>query len=549
VTPEGGESGTGGNWITRSARWVRGISRRTSLRTKLVTAVLGLVIAALVAISIASVWILRSYLTTQDDTTLTQAISTIDTSTITQPGKLYPIRGFSNLYVGIQQSGSQLSWANGSGVGVGGGQTDPLPDLPTSSGWAGSGTTAITAPAESGNQTWRVFATTYQYQVLSPSGTQAETGTLVVAADLGDINQTIRRVAAFDIAISAAIVLALAVVGVAVVRANLRPLEEIEETAEEIAAGHLNRRVRESDPHTEVGSLAQSLNIMLSQIETAFRAQQASEEAAHQSEERMRRFIADASHELRTPLTAIRGFAEYYRQRGGVETAEELAAANGSAGEHLTAEDLDRIMHRVEAEASRMGLLVEDLLMLARLDQQRPLSIKPVDLLTLAADSVQDGRMIAPDRAIDLQVAPGAAFIVDGDEARLRQVITNLVNNALTHTPAGTPVTVRIASGALDSGKPAVVLEVVDRGPGLTPEQAQHVFDRFYRADTARTRATGGSGLGLSIVSSLVAAHGGDVAVRSTPGEGATFRVRLPLVAEAHAAADSDDEDADSGVF
>jgi two-component system OmpR family sensor kinase len=548
VTPEGGESGTGGNWITRSARWVLGISQRTSLRTKLVTAVLGLVIVALVVISALSTWILRSYLTTQSDSTLRTAYSAVLNSGngtfSATPGYAYNRGGFT---YGIQTTGNQLSWGPQTGPFTSTGSPDPLPELPTAQSWAPTSSPEIKSfPAQSGSDTWRVLAITVNYQSTSGTGT----GTLIVAVDLGNINHTIRQIVAFDVAISAAIVLALAVVGVAVVRANLRPLEEIEETAEEIAAGHLNRRVRESDPRTEVGSLAQSLNIMLSQIETAFRAQQESEEAAHQSEERMRRFIADASHELRTPLTAIRGFAEYYRQRGGVETAEELAAANGSASEHLTAEDLDRIMHRVEAEASRMGLLVEDLLMLARLDQQRPLSIRPVDLLTLAADSVQDARMIAPDRTVDLQVAPGAAFIVDGDEARLRQVISNLVNNALTHTPAGTPVTVRIASGALDSGKPAVVLEVADRGAGLTPEQAQHVFDRFYRADTARTRATGGSGLGLSIVSSLVAAHGGDVAVRSTPGEGATFRVRLPLVAEAHAADpdDSDDSD-DAGAF
>jgi two-component system OmpR family sensor kinase len=523
-------------------RWVRGISHRTSLRTKLVTAVLGLVIAALVVISVLSTWILRSYLTTQDDPALTSTFSS-GLQFSGNAGVAYTRGGY---VIGFQLPGSQLTWASQQQIpGLGKVKvSSPLPELPTGSWTNSSNPVLITVPSQSGSDTWRVIGET----VPTISG---QTATLVLAADLGNINQTLRRIVAFDVAISAAIVLALAVVGVAVVRANLRPLEEIEETAEEIAAGHLNRRVRESDPRTEVGSLAQSLNIMLSQIETAFRAQQESEEAAHLSEERMRRFIADASHELRTPLTAIRGFAEYYRQRGGVETAEELAAANGSAGEHLTAEDLDRIMHRVEAEASRMGLLVEDLLMLARLDQQRPLSIKPVDLLTLAADSVQDGRMIAPDRAIDLQVAPGAAFIVDGDEARLRQVISNLVNNALTHTPAGTPVTVHIASGALDGGKPAVVLEVADRGQGLTPEQAQHVFDRFYRADTARTRATGGSGLGLSIVSSLVAAHGGDVAVRSTPGEGATFRVRLPLVAEAHASddPDSDDEDAGSAFF
>jgi two-component system, OmpR family, sensor kinase len=547
VTPEGGESGTSGNWFTRSARWLRGSSERTSLRTKLITAVLGLVIVALVVISVASTWILRSYLTTQYDTELrsyaasSSAGGTIQISAI--PGYAYNIRA--GLTVGIQTTGNQLSWASSSGGPIGGdSSTTSLPELPTTQSWASTGTAELyTFPAQSGDDTWRVLAITVNYQSANGSGT----GTLIVAMDLGDINHTIRKIVAFDIAVSAAIVLVLAIVGVAVVRANLRPLEEIEETAEEIAAGHLNRRVRESDPRTEVGSLAQSLNIMLTQIETAFHAQQESEAAAHQSEERMRRFIADASHELRTPLTAIRGFAEYYRQRGGVETAAELAAANGSSSEHLTAEDLDRIMHRVEAEASRMGLLVEDLLMLARLDQQRPLDIKPVDLLTLAADSVQDARMIAPDRTIDLQVAPGAAFIVDGDEARLRQVIGNLMTNALAHTPAGTPVTVRIGSGSLDNGAQAAILDVADRGPGLTPEQAQHVFERFYRADTARTRATGGSGLGLAIVASLVAAHGGTVSLRSAPGEGATFRVKIPLIAEAHST-DPDDEDADSSV-
>jgi two-component system OmpR family sensor kinase len=530
----------------RAAHWPRGISERTSLRTKLITAVLGLVIVALVVISIASTWILRSYLTTQYDTELrSYATSSSAGGTIqisATPGYAYTRAGIT---VGIQTTGDQLSWASSSGSPFGGAtSTTSLPELPTAASWASTGTAELyTFPAQSGDDTWRVLAITVNYQSSSGSGT----GTLIVAVDLGDINHTIRKIVAFDIAVSAAIVLVLAIVGVAVVRANLRPLEEIEETAEEIAAGHLNRRVRESDPRTEVGSLAQSLNIMLTQIETAFHAQQESEAAAHQSEERMRRFIADASHELRTPLTAIRGFAEYYRQRGGVETAEQLATANGSASEHLTAEDLDRIMHRVEAEASRMGLLVEDLLMLARLDQQRPLDIKPVDLLTLAADSVQDARMIAPDRTIELQVAPGAAFIVDGDEARLRQVIGNLMTNALAHTPAGTPVTVRIGSGSLDNGAQAAILDVADRGPGLTPEQAQHVFERFYRADTARTRATGGSGLGLAIVASLVAAHGGTVSLRSAPGEGATFRVKIPLIAEAHGG-DPDDEDADSSV-
>jgi two-component system OmpR family sensor kinase len=291
---------------------------------------------------------------------------------------------------------------------------------------------------------------------------------------------------------------------------------------------------------------------MLSQIEAAFHAREESEAAAHQSEERMRRFIADASHELRTPLTTIRGFAEYYRQRGGLiprwdrrrADAPEAAATAG-----LTPDDLDRIMQRVEKEAARMGLLVEDLLLLARLDQQRPLARNPIDLLSLAGDAVHDARMLAPTRTISLIVQPGAAFLVLGDEPRLRQVIGNLMSNALTHTPDGTPIEVSIGSGILDprvkDSAPAVTLDVIDHGPGMTPEQAHRVFERFYRADQARTRTTGGSGLGLAIVDSLVAAHGGVASVRTAPGRGAAFRVTLPLVPEAQGGLPPEDDDDD----
>jgi two-component system OmpR family sensor kinase len=424
-----------------------------------------------------------------------------------------------------------------------------------------------------------------------PTDNGPEDFTLVVAANLGDIGALTHRLVLFDLIVGAVIVVVLAAVGAAVVQANLRPLNDIELTAGQIARGHLDHRIPERDPRTEIGSLGQSLNTMLSQVERAFHAQEESEQAAHRSEERMRRFIADASHELRTPLTTIRGFAEYYRQRGGVRKDQSPSSGtnggspepvNGHSPEALTPEDLDRIMRRLEAEASRMGLLVEDLLELARLDQQRPLDLAPVDLLTLAADAVQDARLVAPDRPVDLSVAPGAAFIVDGDEQRLRQVIGNLVNNALTHTPPGTPVRVKIASGTLappagepanGRGKegepgpgaavppvvppavapvvPAVVLDVEDDGPGMTAEQSQRVFERFYRADQARNRASGGTGLGLAIVAGLVEAHGGTVSVRTAPGEGADFRVKLPLSPDASAdeaepSADADSEERDT---
>jgi two-component system, OmpR family, sensor kinase len=195
---------------------------------------------------------------------------------------------------------------------------------------------------------------------------------------------------------------------------------------------------------------------------------------------------------------------------------------------------MDRIMERVEQESARMGMLVEDMLLLARVDQQRPIERRPVDLLTLAADAVQDARMIAPDRTIELTVGTGAAFLVLGDEPRLRQVIGNLMSNALTHTPDGTPVEVRLrASEMAHPPLPAVTMEVADQGPGLTSEQAERAFERFYRADQARGRRTGGTGLGLAIVSALVNAHAGTVGVNTVPGHGATFHITLPLAPEA----------------
>ncbi len=566
----------------RSARpWdgLRQISDRTSLRTKLITAVLALVIMALAAISIASVVVLRSYLYTQRDTNLQNVFNELTNSQLhTELGVTFSTNS-PGIIAAVQQPGSQLvaGYSGPSFPGLGGSSPpQSLPQLPASDTWASSKNAVfITVPAQSGSDTWRVLG---QVMPVTDTTTGAqETGILVVAADLGPVGAEIQRLITVELIVGSAIVIVLAIVGVGVVRANLRPLDDIELTAGQIARGHLNHRVPERDPRTEIGSLGRSLNTMLSQIETAFHAQEESEQAAHESEERMRRFIADASHELRTPLTTIRGFAEYYRQRGGMrENRDPLsrtgsgssAQANGHSPEGLSREDLDRIMQRLEAEAARMGLLVEDLLQLARLDQQRPLDIAPVDLLQLAADAVQDARIVAPDRPIDLLVAPGAAFIVDGDEARLRQVIGNLVNNAITHTPTGTPVRVKIASGTLipavppvpavpavaqspgparPAGRgpqaarpgrrpvPAVVLDVEDDGPGMTAEQARRVFERFYRADKARSRESGGTGLGLAIVAGQVAAHGGTVAVRTAPGQGADFQVRIPLSPAARA--------------
>jgi two-component system, OmpR family, sensor kinase len=550
------------DWAARPWRALRDLNDRTSLRTKLITALLVLVALAVAAMSVSSAWLLRSYLVSQNDGHLKSVYNTIVSTGQANgltPGPAYSIHGVNDIWVWVQEPGTELG-APGSPSGLsngGNGQVQSAPTVPTSQLWAiANSGKPLTVAAQSGPDTWRVIVEPVSYQIPTDTGgTQQVTGTLIVGTDLGNINATIDRLAAADLIIGAIIVFVLALAIVAVVRTNLRTLVEIEETAGEIADGHLDRRVPERDPRTEIGRLGRSLNVMLTQIETAFHAQEQSEASARHAEERMRRFIADASHELRTPLAAIRGFAEYYRQRGGLLKHRDQPETGDAAGTPdsvvatatgLTPGDVDRLMGRVEKEATRMGLLVEDLLLLARLDHRRPLARQPVDLLSLAADAVHDARVLAPDRAIELSVAPGAAYLVIGDEARLRQVIGNLMSNALTHTPDGTPIEVSISSGVLDRRKsdptPAVLLDVIDHGPGMSAEQAQRVFERFYRTDRARTRATGGSGLGLAIVNALVTAQGGVASVRTAEGRGATFRIALPLAPEAQDSQHSDDD-------
>jgi two-component system OmpR family sensor kinase len=307
----------------------------------------------------------------------------------------------------------------------------------------------------------------------------------------------------------------LALAGFGIVRSALRDLGEIEQTAAAITRGDLSRRVPDVDSSTEIGRVGRGLNTMLDQIEGAFDAREASEATARRSEARMRQFVADASHELRTPLTSIRGFAELYRQAAMTDPA-----------------DVGGVLRRIEDEATRMGLLVDDLLLLARLDTERPFATDPVDLVALAGEAVESGRIVARDHTIELVLAePGSPVVVAGDDSRLRQLVGNLVDNAVRHTPAGTPIEVRVGRLARD-GRRWAELAVIDHGVGLTPEQALRVFERFYRTDTARSRkGPSGAGLGLSIVQAVATAHGGHAEVDSSPGDGATFRVLLPLAA------------------
>jgi two-component system, OmpR family, sensor kinase len=359
----------------------------------------------------------------------------------------------------------------------------------------------FTVPSTKGDERWRVVVS------VMPSGT----GSIAVAIPLTGVDSTLNQLILFDVIIGAAVLIVLAGLSYVFVRHSLRPLVDVEHTAAAIAAGDLTRRVPQSDPRTEVGRLAGALNGMLSQIESAFRAREASEQEARTSETRMRRFITDASHELRTPLTSIRGFAELYRMGAVPEES-----------------DVDRVMTRIESESTRMGLLVDDLLLLARLDQQRPLERELVDLETIASDAVHDAQAVAPGRDVQLVLTTDEPVLVVGDDARLRQVVGNLVTNALTHTPESAAVTVGLSIDDSEAERFAV-LEVADSGPGLSPKDAQRIFERFYRVEESRTRANGGSGLGLSIVAALTAAHGGTTDVETKLGIGSRFRIRLPL--------------------
>ena len=334
-----------------------------------------------------------------------------------------------------------------------------------------------------------------RYRVLaapSPMG-----GLTVAAIPLREVDQTLHRLLLVEALVILGVLVVLGLLAGVLVRIGLLPLARMEQTAGAIAGGDLSQRVRTADPRTEVGRLGLALNRMLDRLDAAFAERRA-------SEERLRRFIADASHELRTPLASIRGYAELFRIGAAREPAET-----------------ERAMRRIEEEAARMGVLVEDLLTLARLDELRAAAREEVDLARLAADAVDDARATAPERDVSLR-ATGPA-VVSGDADRLRQVLANLLRNALVHTPPGTPVAVTVARTGGE-----VVLEVRDRGPGLPVEDGDVLFERFWRAEGGRARGRGGAGLGLAIVAAVVAAHGGTVAAANAPGGGAAFTVRLP---------------------
>jgi two-component system OmpR family sensor kinase len=322
-------------------------------------------------------------------------------------------------------------------------------------------------------------------------------GSVIVAQSLSDFDKTTHQISVVFLIIGGIVLLFIAFASRQVIKVSMKPLKKIEKTAEQIAAGDLSARLENFEPDTEVGRLSTSLNTMLSRIEESFAARA-------ESENKLRRFVADASHELRTPLTSIRGFAELHRQ-GAVPEGEKTK----------------ELISRIEKESMRMGALVEDLLMLARMDQSRELVMADVDLSNLIGEAVSSAQAAGPDHPITSDIAHN--IHTQGDADKIYQVVTNLLANARAHTPAGTPIHV-----ATHSTKDGSYVTVADKGPGLSAEDQLHIFERFYRVDTSRQRSSSdGSGLGLSIVDEVMKAHGGTVSVASEPGNGATFTLHF----------------------
>jgi two-component system OmpR family sensor kinase len=426
----------------------------------------------------------------------------------------------------------------------------------------------ITVTSADRTAQWRIFA--FPLTVSSADTGERSTATLVIGADLTDTNAIIGSFASIFLGFGLMVVIVSAALTSMLVTSTFRPLRDVEATAARFASGDFSQRLGGTTPNTEVGRLNLSLNTMLSRIDRAF-ADRAS------TISQMRRFVGDASHELRTPLVSVRGYAELYRM-GALNSADDVAQA----------------MQRIEKEAIRMGELVSDLLALARLDESRPLELAAVDLLPVAHDAALDTRASAPDRAVTVIVdaasvgtlATDAALglsssadlhsatfgtggslagfararlrgrratqpaahvvtpalpaandpgemnaVVTADENKIRQVVTNLVGNALRFSPAGSPIEITVG---VDRAAGMGTISVVDHGEGIAPQLREKIFERFFRADSSRARDTGGSGLGLAIVASIVGLHAGHVDVLETPGGGATFRVALPLAVPTH---------------
>ncbi|HEX3835126.1 MAG TPA: HAMP domain-containing sensor histidine kinase [Solirubrobacteraceae bacterium] len=381
----------------------------------------------------------------------------------------------------------------------------PVPSLPAHF--------PMTAAGSSNVRIFTVSTAGVRYRAAAFSLTSGRV--LVIAVPLNSVDQTLQRLVVVEALVGGGVILTLILLGWLVIRIGLRPLNRIGRVADEIAHGDLSRRVRLTHPRTELGRLGASLNEMLVQIEQAFADR-------GESEERLRRFVADASHELRTPLASIRGYAELFR----------LGAASEPAA-------LERTMARIEAEATRMGGMVEDLLTLARLDELPEVQFVPVDLRVLAETAVHDAHAVAPGRPISLIASEPVRVL--GDPGQLRQVLSNLTRNALIHTGDGTPIEVMVSRRG-----PAAEVVVRDHGPGLPAGSHDRLFERFWRDQTGRSRGPGGAGLGLAIVKAVAHAHHAEVRAEDAPDGGAVFRVTIPLAPSAPAVRATADDTGDA---
>lgn len=476
--------------------------REWTLRSRLVVVIAALAMVGLLVADVSGVFLLRSYLVQRVDEQLSSFVRRVPRFPLDTTFRRMPQFG---------PNTTTLFYTDDGRVLINPPATGPQPDFGT--------VEALRQQADSGPYTvdgWRVEVV------------RVDDGYAVAGVSLAEVDQTENRMLVISGVVSLLVLAGIGAAAASVSRVGLRPLHRMEVAAAEIAGGDLTRRVEDADPHTELGRLGIALNSMLVQIETAMAERTA-------TEQRLRRFLADAAHELRTPLTSIQGFAELYR-RGGAQTGPELDEAMGAIG----------------SEVSRMRLLVNDLLLLARLDEERPLDRRPVDLLEVAAATVRDAHVRVPTRFVLLGPLDEGDDTFDpvtvaGDEARLRQVATNLIANALQHTPDDAEVMVRVgrtvASGRSEPAPAAVagavltpdtsaaVIEVADTGPGLAQADAVRVFERLFRVEGSRSRRHGGAGLGLSIVAAIVQAHGGRCELWTAPGQGARFRVLLPACA------------------
>lgn len=461
-----------------------------SLRLRLVLTVLALLVLGLVAAAVATFGVTRHYLLARVDEQLLTAAGGVEPRLERNGGQTRLPTGEDPLWRELSDrfgGPSLIELRDESGTRR---QSSGPPDAPTVPA-------ALPRPGTA--------AGAHRFSNLNAAGGDwrlcvvrlADGEILVIGARTAPIDALQHQLALIELVVTVLTLAAVTLLGLRLVRIGMRPLDDIEETAGTIARGDLTRRIPARSAGTEVGRLGVALNAMLTQIEATVQRQE-------ETERRLRRFLADASHELRTPVATIRGYAELFR-RGAAQRPDDLA----------------RAMSRIESEAGRMSVLLEEMLMLARLDQGRPLTLTRVDLLALAAEAVAAARVVDPERAWRLD---GRAATVDGDELRLRDLLDNLLANVRQHTPAGTPVCVSVhPDGDL------AVLEVRDRGPGLPPGPPEQVFERFFRGETGRAPGQTGAGLGLSIVAALARAHGGTVTAADRPAGGAVFRVTLPL--------------------